>query len=164
MPICGFLCVGLLEKVWQDISLLLCMADGLMMGFFFFFLFHGTTSQSVTNDATNAHCTGWQASLAEKPSITKKKIVFEMLSTVVTSKHERVKVTEWVWAGPSDWNPWTGREGRRAFNPPNVHQIWPENVFHMRRDTSEKCEEVQLPSSGVIKSKNGIIWWCCRLC
>lgn len=55
---------------------------------------------------------------------------------------------------PSHRNPSTGRMDRVAFNPSNVHQIWPEKAFHIRKETSENCEEVQLPSSGVTKSKN----------
>lgn len=78
----------------------------------------------------------------------------------LTSKHERVKVAERLWAhsrghSASDRNTCTGREERKVFNPPNVHQIWPEKAFHMRSEASEKWKEVRLPSSEVIKNKNG---------
>lgn len=85
----------------------------------------------------------------------------------LTSKHERVEVAERVWAhsrghSASDRNTCTGREERKVFNPPNVHQIWPEKAFHVRSEASEKWKEVRLPSSEVIKNKNGnymmVLW------
>lgn len=85
----------------------------------------------------------------------------------LTSKHERVEVAERVWAhsrghSASDRNTCTGREERKVFNPPNVHQIWPEKAFHMGSEASEKWKEVRLPSSEVIKNKNGnylmVLW------
>lgn len=78
----------------------------------------------------------------------------------LTSEPERVKVTERVWAhsrghsAESDRNTCTGREERKVFNPPNVHQFWPKKAFHMRSETSEKKKEVHLPSSEVITNKN----------
>lgn len=112
-----FLCFSAWLTVWRP-----------SLGFvFFFFTFSlETTSQSVTNDAANAHCTGWQVSVAAKPSITKK-ILFEMLSTVGTSKNERVKVTEGVWAQPGTTVQVTGipgQAGRRERPLTHLTCIW----------------------------------------
>lgn len=127
---------------------------------FFFSFSLGTTSQNVTNDATNAHCTGWQASMAAKSSITKKKKILKHCP-LVTSKHERVKVMERVWAHPGATVQVTGFTGQaeRIERPLNHLTCirsglkkpftWEEKLLKSER------EEVQLPSSGVIKSKNG---------
>lgn len=57
-----------------------------------------------------------------------------MLSTVGTSKHERLKVTEGVWAHPGA----TAGRIERPLTPPNLHLLWPEKAFHMRKETSKK--------------------------
>lgn len=126
---------------------------------FFLSLSLGTTSQSVTNDATNAHCTGWQATVAAKPSITKK-MVFEMLSTLVSSKHERVKVMELVWAhfrghSANDEDALTSgkRESSLIHQMCIIHDL--KKPFTWEVKHPKKCKEVQFPSSEVIKNKNG---------
>lgn len=157
MPECRLFCLGLLWKVWQDILLLLCMADGLVTPLSPPPPPLGTASRSARSDARNAHCSSWQASVAAKLSITKN-IICEMLSTVVASKHERVKVTEFepIQGPQTKWQGSLDRGGgQSAFNPPNRHQIWPEKAFRTTRESSKKGEEIQLPSSAVIKSKNG---------